>query len=190
MFDLIKSDYQRKFKAFGLRDDDQGPFRTLALSLELGTMAVLVYRFCRWTRSVKVPLLGLLLRIIARLLHMCIMVVCGINIQPYSNIGRGFAIHNFSCIFVLVERAGDNLTLNQGVTVGNVRGSKRPPILGNNVYVGSGAKVLGEVTLGDNVVIAANSLVVNDVPDNCTVAGVPARIISREAKSEYLKYTV
>ena len=137
----------------------------------------------------KVPLLGLLLRIIARLLHMCIMVVCGINIQPYSNIGRGFAIHNFSCIFVLVERAGDNLTLNQGVTVGNAR-QQASIILGNNVYVGSGAKVLGEITLGDNVVIAANSLVLNDVPDNCTVAGVPARIISREAKSEYLKYTV
>lgn len=162
----------------------------LTLSMELGTWAVLVYRFCRWARGVKTPVLGLLIRILARILHMAVMIVCGINIQPYSNIGRGFAIHNFSCIFVLVEKAGDNLTLNQGVTVGNIRGSKHPPILGNNVYIGSGAKVLGDVTIGNNVVIAANSLVLTDVPDNCTVAGVPARIISREAKSDYLKYTV
>jgi serine O-acetyltransferase len=190
MFEMIKSDFERKFKAFGLRPEDQGPLRYVKLSMELGTQAVVVFRFCRWARSVKTPIIGLLLRILARILHLGVMVVSGINIQPYSAIGRGFAIHNFSCIFILAERMGDNCTVNQGVTIGNVRGSPRPPILGDNVYVGAGAKILGEVNIGSNVVIAANSLVVSNVPDNCTVAGVPARVISKGADSPYLKYTV
>jgi serine O-acetyltransferase len=58
------------------------------------------------------------------------------------------------------------------------------------VYVGAGAKILGDVVIGSNVVIAANSLVISNVPDNCTVAGVPARVISRGADSPYLQYTI
>ena len=74
-----------------------------------------------------------------------------------------------------------------GVTIGRIRGGKQDPIIGNNVYFGSGCKVLGPVKIGNNVVIGANSLVITDVPDDCTVVGVPARIISRTSTSEYLK---
>ena len=92
MFEMIKSDFERKFKAFGLRPEDHGPMRYVKLSMELGTQAVVVYRFCRWARGVKIPVIGLLLRILARILHLGVMVVAGINIQPYSAIGRGFAL--------------------------------------------------------------------------------------------------
>ena len=68
----------------------------------------------------------------------------------------------------------------------NVRGVGRATI-GNNVYFGAGCKVVGNVTIGDNVVVSANSLVVSDVPSGATVLGVPARVISREATSAYLK---
>ncbi|HEU5074496.1 MAG TPA: hypothetical protein VFU02_09990, partial [Polyangiaceae bacterium] len=64
-------------------------------------------------------------------------------------------------------------------TVGNVRGKRRLPVIGNNVFLEPGCKVLGEVTLGDNVVVRANSLVLKDVPSNSIVLGNPARIESR-----------
>ena len=87
---------------------------------------------------------------------------------------------------VLVKSMGHSCTLNQGVSLGSVRGTGRPTI-GNNCYFGAGCRVMGGVTIGDNVVVSANSLVVSDVPGGCTVMGVPARIISREVVSPYLK---
>lgn len=71
----------------------------------------------------------------------------------------------------------------------NVRGVGRATI-GNNVYFGAGCKVVGAVTIGDNVVVSANSMVLSDVPSGTTVLGVPARVISREATSPYLKNPV
>ncbi len=71
----------------------------------------------------------------------------------------------------------------------NVRGIGRATI-GNNCYFGAGCKVVGAVTIGDNVVISPNSLVVSDVPSGATVLGVPARVISREATSAYLKHPI
>ena len=190
MFEHIRADITRKRKAYVVRPEDQSFFRKyIKVNLQLGTIAVLVYRFGRWAKEVRIPVLQQVLFLLYSILNMGVMLGAGINIHVYSTIGNGLVIHNFSCIFILVERMGENCAVNQGVTIGNIRGSRHPPIIGNNVYFGAGCKVLGEVTVGNNVVIAANSLVVTDVPDNCTVAGVPARIISRDAKSPYLKYT-
>ena len=97
-------------------------------------------------------------------------------------------IHNYSGIFIGPITAGKNLTVNQGVTIGNVRGEARRPVLGDNVYIGVSAIVLGNVKIGNNVVIGAGSLVITNVPDNCTVLGVPSRIISRKQTSPYLKF--
>jgi serine acetyltransferase len=90
---------------------------------------------------------------------------------------------------VLAKKIGHSCTLNQGVSIANVRGAGRPTV-GNNCYFGAGCKVMGGITVGDNVVVAANSLVISDVPSGCTVMGVPARIISREVSSPYLKAPV
>ncbi len=103
-----------------------------------------------------------------------------------SEIGPGLIVHNFCGIFILAKKIGHSCTVNQGVSVASIRGTGWPTI-GNNVYLGAGCKVMGGVTIGDNVVVGANSLVIADVPSNCTVMGVPARIISREVASPYLK---
>ena len=106
----------------------------------------------------------------------------GIHIHRESDIGPGLVVHNCSGIFVLAKRIGHSCTVNQGVSVVSVRGTGWPTI-GNNVYLGAGCKVMGGVTIGDNVVVSANSLVIADVPSNCTVLGVPARIISRHRRT-------
>ena len=104
----------------------------------------------------------------------------GIEIHPAAKIGRRLVI-DLGTGIVIGETAqiGDDCLLYQGVTLGGTgkdRG-KRHPTLGNNVMVGSGAKVLGPIRVGDNAKIAANSVVLRDVPDNCTVVGIPGHIV-------------
>jgi serine O-acetyltransferase len=79
---------------------------------------------------------------------------------------------------------GDNVTLYQGVTLGGTgkEKGKRHPTVGNNVVVSSGAKVLGSLNIGDNVKIGAGSVVLRDVPDNCTVVGVPGKIVRQNGR--------
>lgn len=106
----------------------------------------------------------------------------GIEIHPGATIGKGFFIDHGSGI-VIGETAeiGDNVTLYQGVTLGGTgkeRG-KRHPTIGNNVTISTGAKVLGSILVGDNVKIGAGSVVLKNVPCNCTVVGVPGRIVVR-----------
>jgi serine O-acetyltransferase len=190
MFETIRADLDRKTRAYGVRPQDQTFFRKhITPFLEFGTLAVIVYRFGRWTYALKIPVLRQLMIGIYLVVSTLCMALTGIHLQRESEIGPGLVIHNFSCIFVLAKRIGHSCTLNQGVTVGSIRGTGWPT-LGNNVYLGAGAKVMGGVTVGDNVVISANSFVAADVPHNCTVMGVPARIISRETASPYLKFTL
>ncbi|WP_241901711.1 serine O-acetyltransferase [Vibrio cyclitrophicus] len=84
-------------------------------------------------------------------------------------------------------KMGSGCHIDQGVTIGGTSKKTNVPIIGNNVYIGAGAKVLGPITIGNEVVIGANSVVVSDIPDNCLVVGVPAKIIKREIfKSDYV----
>ena len=106
----------------------------------------------------------------------------GIEIHPGAQIGKGFFIdHGNGVIIGETAIIGDNVTLYQGVTLGGTgkEKGKRHPTLGNNVMVGCGAKVLGPFRIGNNVKIAANSVVLNEIPDDCTAVGAPARIVKR-----------
>jgi Serine acetyltransferase len=107
----------------------------------------------------------------------------GIEIHPGAKIGRGFFIDHGSGI-VIGETAeiGDNVTLYQGVTLGGSgkEKGKRHPTIGNNVTISAGAKVLGSFTVGDYAKIGGGSVVVKPVPPNCTVVGVPGRIVARD----------
>ena len=188
-WNLWMADVRRKRAGFASRPQDKTFFKQyIKINLELGSIAVMIFRYGQWATRIKNPLLKLIFAAPYAIGNMGTMVAAGINIQPGSNIGGGFIIHNFSCIFIWSDSIGENCTVNQGVTIGNIRGSGGLPQIGNNVYIASGAKVLGNVKIGNNVVVAANSVVVTDVPDNATVMGIPARVISRNATSEYLKF--
>tara|TARA_B100000315_G_scaffold259255_1_gene314534 strand:- start:7283 stop:7747 length:465 start_codon:yes stop_codon:yes gene_type:complete len=106
--------------------------------------------------------------------------VTGIEIHPAATIGSNFFIdHGAGVVIGETTVIGDDVTLFQGVTLGGTgkeRG-KRHPTLGSHVVVGAGAKILGGMTIGDNVTIGANSVVLKSVPPHSTVIGVPARII-------------
>ena len=106
----------------------------------------------------------------------------GIEIHPGAQIGRGLFIdHGAGVIIGETTIIGDNCTLYQGVTLGGTgkEQGKRHPTLGNNVMVSAGAKVLGSFTIGDNCKIGAGSVVLEEVPPNCTVVGIPGRIVRR-----------
>ena len=113
--------------------------------------------------------------------HRILIVACGTS-WPAAQIGKHFFIdHAMGVVIGETAIVGDNCVLYQGVTLGGTGNEtgKRHPTLGNNVTVGTGAKVLGNIHIGNNVKIGGNSVVVKDVPDNCTVVGVPGRIIKR-----------
>lgn len=107
----------------------------------------------------------------------------GIEIHPGAVIGKNFFIdHGSGVVIGETTEIGDNCTVYQGVTLGGTgkEVGKRHPTLGNNVMVGAGARVLGPFKVGDNSKIAANAVVLSEVPPNCTAVGVPARIVRRD----------
>lgn len=109
----------------------------------------------------------------------------GIEIHPGATIGkRLFIDHGMGVVIGETAIIGDNCLLYQGVTLGGTGKDKgkRHPTLGDNVLVGSGAKVLGPFRVGNNVKIAANAVVLNAIPDNCTAVGVPAHIVKRNGE--------
>lgn len=107
----------------------------------------------------------------------------GIEIHPGAKIGKGFFIdHGSGVVIGETAELGDDVTLYQGVTLGGTgkEKGKRHPTIGNNVTISAGAKVLGSFTVGNNVKIGGGSVVLKSVPDNCTVVGVPGRIVVRD----------
>jgi len=107
----------------------------------------------------------------------------GIEIHPGATIGKGLFIdHGNGVIIGETTVIGDNVTLYQGVTLGGTgkEQGKRHPTIGNNVMISAGAKVLGSFTVGENSKIGAGSVVLSEVPPNCTVVGVPGRVVKRD----------
>ena len=106
--------------------------------------------------------------------------ITGIEIHPGATIGRGLVIdHGSGVVIGETAEIGDNCTIYQGVTLGGTGKDegKRHPTLGNNVMVGSGAKILGPVCIGDNVKVAAGAVVLTELPENSTAVGIPAKVV-------------
>jgi serine O-acetyltransferase len=122
---------------------------------------------------------------LARLISQLSRLMTGIEIHPGAKIGRGLFIdHGMGVVIGETAIIGDNVLLYQGVTLGGtgLTKGKRHPTIGNNVVIGGGAKVLGNITVGDNSYIGANAVVIKDVPPNSTVVGVPGRITKQDGK--------
>ena len=138
-----------------------------------GLHAVIYHRFAHWFYKHN-------RKFIARWISQFARFMTGVEIHPGATIGKGLLIDHGSGV-VIGETAvvGDNCTIYQGVTLGGTGKDtgKRHPTLGNNVMVGSGAKVLGPFTVGDNAKIAAGAVVLDTVPEGATAVGVPARMI-------------
>ena len=143
------------------------------LLLYNGLHATIDYRIAHWLHTHK-------LRFLARFVSQWSKLWTGIEIHPGATIGRRFVIdHGTGIVIGETAQIGDDCLLYQGVTLGGTGKDvgKRHPTLGNNVMVGCGAKILGPFTVGNNVRIAANSVVLREVPDGATVVGVPGRIV-------------
>ena len=109
--------------------------------------------------------------------------ITGIEIHPGAKIGKGLMIdHGMGVVIGETAEIGDHCTIYQGVTLGGTGKDlgKRHPTLGNNVLVGAGAKVLGPFRIGDNTKIAANAVVLAEIPEQCTAVGIPARVVRKE----------
>ncbi len=148
------------------------------LLLYSGFHAILGHRFTHVLYRLRIPLIPRVLSQFGRFLT-------GVEIHPGANIGPGFFIdHGMGVVIGETTEIGENVTLYQNVTLGGTgtaRG-KRHPTIGDNVVIGAGAKVLGNIRLGNGVKVGAGSVVVHSVPDNCTVVGVPAEIVRKEGK--------
>lgn len=143
-----------------------------------GLHAIIMYRAAHWFHTRK-------MFVIARCISQFARFLTGIEIHPGAKIGKGFFIdHGAGVVIGETTEIGDNCLVYQGVTLGGTgkEKGKRHPTLGNNVMVGSGARVLGPFKVGDNAKIAANAVVLEEVPPNCTAVGVPARIVKRNGK--------
>ena len=138
-----------------------------------GLHAIMYHRVAYWLYSHHMQLLGRWVSQIARRRT-------GVEIHPAAKIGRRLVIdHGMGIVIGATAEVGDDCLFYQGVTLGGTGAArgKRHPTIGNNVMIGCGAKVLGPFKVGDNVRIAANSVVLNEVPPNSTVVGVPGRVV-------------
>src|ERR1700758_1216945 len=143
-----------------------------------GLHAVWFYRINYWFWNHGFLLLGRWLSQVARFLT-------GIEIHPGAEIGRRLFIdHGLGVVIGETAVVGDDVTLYQGVTLGGTgkEKGKRHPTLGNNISIGSGAKLLGNITIGDNCRVGAGSVVLRSVPANSTIVGVPGHIVLRDGK--------
>lgn len=173
MFNTIKEDIKL------IKDRDPAARNTCEILLTYsGVHAVLGYRMSHWLYQRKFFML-------ARIISQTVRFITGIEIHPGAKIGKGLFIdHGMGVVIGETTEIGDNCLLYQGVTLGGTGKDhgKRHPTLGNNVMVGSGAKVLGPFKVGDNAKIASNAVVLEEVPENATAVGVPAKIVRRNGE--------
>ena len=143
---------------------------------------MLLYKVGHKLHRFNVPLLPKIINGLIRIIHNC-------AIYSETKIGGGTTFGYGGIGVVIHKRAviGKNCVIGTNVTIGGRSKSINVPIVGNDVYIATGAKVLGEITIGNNCVIGANAVVIKDIPDNCLVVGIPAEIIKNniEAKDFY-----
>ncbi|WP_295153951.1 serine O-acetyltransferase EpsC [uncultured Ruminococcus sp.] len=172
---LIKS-YKDEIQS--IKERDPAATSTLEILTYSGLHAVAMYRVAHWffIRDFK---------FIARVISQTARFLTGIEIHPGAKIGKGLLIdHGAGVVIGETAEIGDNCLLYQGCTLGGTGKDhgKRHPTLGNNVMVGCGAKVLGPFKVGDNSKIAANAVVLESVPPDCTAVGVPAKVVKQNGR--------
>lgn len=171
MFAYLREDISRAMHQ--ARPDGWKPSlkHRIEVCLRHATLPVIAYRFGHWTLGIRIPVIGLLFRIVGLFFRKFAELLTSVHIDVHAEIGPGFVIHSVYAINLGKTKIGKNFTIATGCLISHAcRG------IGDDVYFGPGAKLVGDAKIGSNVVIAANSLVLTDVRDNMMVMGVPARI--------------
>lgn len=170
---------QRKRDVAAVRERDAAARSNIEITLLYnGIKAVRMHRRANWLYRHR-------LYFFARAVSQRCVRRTGIEIHPAATIGEGLFIdHGVGVVIGETAEIGKNCTIYQGVTLGGTGKDhgKRHPTLGDNVLVGAGAKVLGPVKIGNNVRIAAGAVVLDNIPDDCTAVGVPARVVRRSGQ--------
>jgi len=171
----------------GLAQERMPTLRVLrSLAEAQGVWAITAYRFGQWANDEAPRPLRKLAKAAYLGVFKAVEIMTGVSLPAHAQIGPGLYIGHFGNIIIHPDTVmGANCALSQGVTIGVLGGERQGvPRLGNNVYVGAGAKILGPITIGDGAVIGANAVVVRDVPAGATAVGVPARNILRGDKRQ------
>ena len=174
---LISLFFYKEIRAAQGKDPAARTFLEILL-LYQGLHALIMHRITHFLYKMR-------LFFLARYLSQVSRFMTGIEIHPGAKIGKGLFIdHGMGVVIGETAIIGDNVLLYQGVTLGGtgLEKGKRHPTIGNNVVIGGGAKVLGNIMVGDNSYIGANAVVIKDVPANSTVVGVPGRITKQDGK--------
>jgi serine O-acetyltransferase len=167
MFDNLRNDFVSHGRSLGSQ----------------GFWVMAVYRFGRWRYTVKPAVLRKACSLLYHIAFKLVQVVTGIELPCEVEIGRNFTIDHFGGIIVSgYAKLGDNCRIRNGVVIGLRRVEEKvAPVIGNNVDIGAGAKLLGSIRIGDNSLIGANAVVLCDVPPNSIAAGVPAVVKPRRS---------
>ncbi|MCU1268056.1 MAG: transferase hexapeptide repeat containing protein [Acidobacteria bacterium] len=172
-----------------------GPWQRLkALVLAPRVWAIVAFRFGHWVHTARsAAILRLPLKILVSLIAVFIEVATNIDLPPQAAIGPGLFLPHPGYIVVAFNVViGRHCTLAQGVTIGHRSGgsigSLAGPAIGDRVYIGPGAVILGPIKIGSDVLIGANAVVTRSVPDRAVVVGNPARVISMKGSFDLIKY--
>lgn len=162
MFDNIKQDLKAHNNDWGAQ----------------GFWVMVIYRFGRWRYTISSDILRKFFSIIYKLLFKIVQILTGIELPCEVVVGDNFIIDHFGGIVISgYAKFGNNCRIRNGVVVGLKNlDDVAAPVFGNNVDIGTGAKILGKITIGSNVNIGANAVVLSDVPDNSIAVGIPATI--------------
>lgn len=180
MFPNLTYDFRRVYTKSAYR----GKLRRIFFCLwSQGFQAIAGYRISRWLVLRHIP--GIYL-IIQRVIE----ITTGISLPPEAQIGKGLRIPHFGGIIVHSDaNIGNFCTISHGVTIGNQKPGGKSPRIGNNVFICADAKVLGDISIGDNCIIGTNAVVLESMPDNSIIAGMPARVVKKiENKEAYREF--
>lgn len=182
MFRIFKTDLAQYFSHVA-KDGVRAQHIAYAL-LEMSLWAIAIFRFGAWVQHLRFRPFRLPLMVVYILLYKFCEMLTGIRISADSEIGAGLVIHNFGGIIVHAV-IGRNCFINQGAQMLSRGDGKASgwPVLGDNVYIGAGAKLIGNITIGSNVLIGANAVVRRDVPDNSVVLP-PESVVKTRSKSQ------
>lgn len=172
------SGYLKSYVAAAMEKDPAATSKIMVLFTYPGVKALMWHRPANWCYRHK-------MKFLARVISQHVRFWTGIEIHPGATIGKGvFIDHGAGVVIGETAEVGNNVTLYQGVTLGGTGkdAGKRHPTIEDNVVIAAGAKVLGPFTVGKGSKIGAGSVVLKPVPENCTVVGVPGRIVKQDGK--------